>query len=842
MTGLRRRVAPALLVAAAVALSLRAWPQDPEPARTSIEVSGALSGLAAGDLDGDGRSDLAILDSSTSSVTVLWNDDGGFVFSPPVGVGVTAFLIEAADMDGDGADDIVVGSIGTGVVTIVYGERGREFRDRRDIVVAVPVRDLETVDLDEDGLVDIAVGGGDRAELAIALGRPGRSFAPARIILTRVSYPHVLVAGDLGGDGHRDLCVVGREVSPPYSVVVHEGRGDGSFEDPILLEHPLPSTGWDYEAGVTGDWDSDGVDEALIFLDGRPRPGGAPGTFYLVDPSTDGTYSGKEFAAPVDWDGITDLTAGDVDGDGRPDAVAVSDDSTRAVWVLRGVGGPEILGDPCELHVRQIPERAVVSDLDGDGRVDIAVSRPDARRVEILYGPLSQCGLDLGCVEETTSACHEALPSIDVPGVRGLCALHLSMSDRERVATVDPAGVRILALEDGVLREEARFAGPAVAGAIAAGDVDRDGDPDLAVTDLAAAAVWVQRLDDAGRPDGPPRSFAAGSLPGGIALADLDGDGAADAAVCLPGDRSVAVLLATGDGGLAAPVRYSAGDRPTAVAAGYLDLDRHADLAIVSASTREVVLLRGVGGGAFGESSAHAVIEDPRAVSLADLDRDGRDDVVVASGSTSGVTILLSLEGSFRLRVLNLPPRFLATAVDVADLTGDGLPEIAVAGAGTRTVEVFRAMAAGEYARDPEILPLCFTLATGGLSVAAVDIDGNGLDDVVAGDFGAGQLVPYRSLGCGLEAEFRRGDANLDGDANLTDAVVVLGALFLGLPAADCPDAVDVNDDGAVNLSDPVFLLMHLFVGGTPPPTPGTVECGVDPTADDLGACTTGCR
>jgi hypothetical protein len=85
---------------------------------------------------------------------------------------------------------------------------------------------------------------------------------------------------------------------------------------------------------------------------------------------------------------------------------------------------------------------------------------------------------------------------------------------------------------------------------------------------------------------------------------------------------------------------------------------------------------------------------------------------------------------------------------------------------------------------------------------------------------------------------FRRGDANSDGQVNITDAVNILGHLFQGQAAPTCLDAADVDDNGQVNITDPVYLLQSLFQGGPQPPAPGTT-CGEDPAegADTLAAC-----
>ena len=77
----------------------------------------------------------------------------------------------------------------------------------------------------------------------------------------------------------------------------------------------------------------------------------------------------------------------------------------------------------------------------------------------------------------------------------------------------------------------------------------------------------------------------------------------------------------------------------------------------------------------------------------------------------------------------------------------------------------------------------------------------------------------------------RRGDSNDDGGANLTDAVHVLGYLFLQGATPGCLEAANANDDGEVNLTDAVYLLNYLFLAGPELPAPGNVVCGVDPVA-----------
>jgi len=87
---------------------------------------------------------------------------------------------------------------------------------------------------------------------------------------------------------------------------------------------------------------------------------------------------------------------------------------------------------------------------------------------------------------------------------------------------------------------------------------------------------------------------------------------------------------------------------------------------------------------------------------------------------------------------------------------------------------------------------------------------------------------------------FHRGDGDNNGKLELTDAVKVLGYLFLGASAPDCFDAADSDDNGRLELTDAVRILGYLFLGAPPPAPPGppdTLDCGVDPTTDDALDC-----
>jgi hypothetical protein len=123
------------------------------------------------------------------------------------------------------------------------------------------------------------------------------------------------------------------------------------------------------------------------------------------------------------------------------------------------------------------------------------------------------------------------------------------------------------------------------------------------------------------------------------------------------------------------------------------------------------------------------------------------------------------------------------------------------------------------------------------------DLNGDGVLDFAFSEWSApgfplvdGRLSPgavHVVFGLPDAIDFVRGDANLDGLVDISDAVFVLGFLFLGSLPPLCDDAADVDDSGRIEITDAVRLLDHLFRGALEPPPPYP-ERGSDPSPDAL--------
>jgi hypothetical protein len=129
------------------------------------------------------------------------------------------------------------------------------------------------------------------------------------------------------------------------------------------------------------------------------------------------------------------------------------------------------------------------------------------------------------------------------------------------------------------------------------GDFNRDGKPDLAVTNASSGTVTVLLGDGSGGFSAAPGSpFPMGNYPNFVAVGDLNGDGIPDLAVtCQDGCTDVTVLLGTGTGGFtpASGSPFTVGANSFSVAVGDFNGDGKPDLAVAVYSVGGVTVLLG---------------------------------------------------------------------------------------------------------------------------------------------------------------------------------------------------------------------------------------------------------
>ncbi len=336
---------------------------------------GGVQGAAA-DIDGDGHLDLLLHDRSAG--LAWWPYLGGGTFGAPVNFADPLFDasvldIEAGDLDGDGDSDIVVGSGGSVGIGIFLNDGGTLSYERA-LVPPVLGNKIELGDFDADGDLDVLAmpfTSGDEPS-ALFRNAGGLLFSgPDALIGGVPEGGRALSAFDATGDGLLDIFMTSFSDRDPAAAILSAAPVAGGY---ALEDTARPLTGRlpglrDYAAL---DFDGDGD----VDLVSSTRSNRVPLTFHenigadrfrLQLPLTGGPTSTRL------------LDAGDVDGDGKVDLVTTGG-FAELLW-LRNIGGGALVTTVIDFVGGNVNAGPVLGDLDGDGDLDIVVSRTSPNEV-----------------------------------------------------------------------------------------------------------------------------------------------------------------------------------------------------------------------------------------------------------------------------------------------------------------------------------------------------------------------------------------------------------------------------------------------------------------------------
>jgi hypothetical protein len=127
------------------------------------------SGVGAGDFNGDGLTDVAVVSVSGMLNVRLGDGAGGFGGGIPYPAGSSPEAVVIADLDNDGLFDAAVASSGDDTVRILLGNGSGGFAEAVSIAVGATPVAIAVGDLNEDGLLDIVTANLGAGSISIIL-------------------------------------------------------------------------------------------------------------------------------------------------------------------------------------------------------------------------------------------------------------------------------------------------------------------------------------------------------------------------------------------------------------------------------------------------------------------------------------------------------------------------------------------------------------------------------------------------------------------------------------------------------------------------------------------------
>jgi hypothetical protein len=576
-------------------------------------------------------------------------------------------------------------------------------------------------------------------------------------------------------------------------------------------------------------------------------------TFSVELTGVEGGSTGFGFgvAQPFSTDaGPFSVAVGDFNGDGKPD-LAIANSNSNTVSILLNTTPPGAttvsFGPSQDIATDDSPNSLVVGDFNQDDMPDLAVVEPNSDVVSVFLNttvPGSNTvsfapGQDFATGVGPVSA---AVGDFNGDGAPDLAVVNQISNNVSVLLNTTAPGSTTPSFAP-----MKNFATGSLPNAVAVGDFNGDGKPDLAVADVGSDRVSVLMNTTAtgatSASFAPKADFATGSGPDAVAVGDLNGDGTPDLAVTNFFSNTVSVLLNTTAPGSATPSftprqDFATGSEPDAVAMGDWNGDGSLDLAVANSNSHSIsVLLNATGMGAtvpsFASTQDFVTGSEPASLAVADFNGSGLPDLASADFGSDTASVLLNATG---------PSASITQAIGVGTIIDDDSPaSIASAGGDNQSAVLGTAFATplavtvcNAAGHPVQGVSVTFTAPAGGASgtfaggqhCVTVVTDANGHATATAftsNDTAGSDLVTAQAAGLAAPVEFRLSNIYLiDALNNAAQAKHSGSTLPLKL------EITDTAGDNLGSTSVPVQALMVVNQYGNlvPLQSPGNSDPG----------------
>jgi VCBS repeat protein len=357
----------------------------------TLETAHGITFIEAADFNGDGKSDLVLVNEQDESVSIfIGGGDGAFQPALSHRAGPGSISLSTADFNRDGKFDLCVANYGSTNVSLFMGNGDGTFQTPVNYDVGSNPLSTATADFNRDGKLDLAVANHFSGNVSVLLGNGDGTFRSA------VNYgagqrAASVATGDFDSDGRTDLAVAHDFIY----VSILSGAGDGTFQ--FAGRH---NVGWNPRFVIVDDFNEDGRQDLAVANAGVP-PDYTNSTVSVLLGVGDGTFDNavNHEAGPH----ARRVSSGDFNADGKRDLVTANFfRSSRDISIVAGNGDGTFRPAVHQYATGGGSLSVATGDFNRDGRPDLAVASelPDeiSDSVSVLLNTCASAAVDVSIV------------------------------------------------------------------------------------------------------------------------------------------------------------------------------------------------------------------------------------------------------------------------------------------------------------------------------------------------------------------------------------------------------------------------------------------------------------
>ena len=419
------------LVALLLLLSLTSFGQS--FTTQAYPIGSGANQIIQADFNGDHIPDLATVNTSSNTVSILINNgDGTFRAHTEYATGPSPLGLAAVDWNKDGKMDLVVVNNGADAahsVSILIGNGDGTFQPHQDIPGAPNATSITVGDFNHDGNPDIATSSNTPVNAVyVSLGNGNGGVLAQKVTSGFGQKPQPgenqyrvtkIAWADFNRDGKDDLyyiqCCGGFDVEiGAWGVLI--GNGDGTFTDHVVSTLSVPRD------LISVDINQDGLSDLLMPYAGCHTP--CDGSVAEIN-NGNGTFT--EVANTPINDHIPTAAAFDVEGDGLKDFISlgtddINGDPTKTQLQIARQNADGTFASPAIVTLAAPSSNSasvVTADFNHDGKLDLAFVSSGGQNVFVVLNTTPSSACRFRTTDHTVTLCH---PS---DGVVGSSPVHI---------------------------------------------------------------------------------------------------------------------------------------------------------------------------------------------------------------------------------------------------------------------------------------------------------------------------------------------------------------------------------------------------------------------------------